>query len=55
MERSPQSSILGFTVITFLPVNGKTCSESVAPRTREFANIRQARLGDIADDTPPIW
>ena len=54
MERSPQSSIPGSTVTTSLLANGKIYSGLIVARAREFADTRQARLGDIADDTPPI-
>jgi len=55
MEKSPQSSIPGFTVTTFTPANGKIYSGLIVSRTYELADVRQARLGDIAGDTPPIW
>jgi len=55
MERHPQSSIPGSIVTTFLPANGKTYSGLFTSQTNEFTDIRQARLGDVADDTPPIW
>jgi len=55
MEKRPQSSIPGSTVTTSLLANGKTYSALIVSRTYQFADIQQARLSDIAGDTPPIW